>query len=153
MSQSVVIGTWVEPEARVFTHCPSYYAADHETLRVKPGEYPVRVTFEGGYLIPMPYWLLIGLDTERVSGALYNGCGGVNYGSTELPAGEAVRHTLQLYAYNLRDPKPEFATLGPGLVSSGKVKLDPRFAWLLEEKPWENPDAPKTWEDVRNLQG
>jgi len=139
MSVSIEIGVWHETENREFTHCPSYYAADSETLRVKIGNYPLRVTFEGGYIIPMPYWLLCGIDTDRIDGRLYNGFGGVNYSSTELPH-EPVCYTIQMYRYQL-----------PDLVKDGRVTLKSGFEWLLDKIPWENPNAPKTWEDVEKL--
>jgi len=143
MGRTVIVGTWHEREARDITHCPSYYAADSETLRTVPGEYPVRLTFEGGYLVPMPYWLLIGINTTRVDGRLYSGFGGLNVSSTELPKGEAVRHTIQTYAYNVAN-----------LVARGDLTLAPGFEWLLEERAqWEAAGAPKTWDDVGALEG
>ena len=137
MQETILIGTWREREPREFEHCPSYYAADHERLRIQPGEYPLRLQFHGGYTVPMPYWLLTTIDTVRVSGALYSGFGGVNYGKTELPAGEAVRYTIQLYVSALRE-----------LVATGIVELLPGREWLLEELPWQSERAPKTWEDI-----
>lgn len=143
MTIAVIIGTWHERAPREFTRCPSYYAADTETLRVKPGEYLARITFEGGYTIPMPYWLLIGIDTERVEGRLYSGCGGLNFAVTELKAGEAVRYTIQQYRYQIREA-----------VESGWLTLKPEFEWLncgAERACWDHSDAPKTWDDVRRL--
>lgn len=142
MARTVVIGTWHEPEAREFSRCPSYYAADTETLRVEPGDYQARVTFEGGYNVPMPYWLLVGIECTRVSGRLYSGFGGVNFGSTELKAGELVRYCSQMYSYQI-----------PELVKSGKLTLDPKFEWLMTSPgAWQHPDAPKTWADVAALE-
>jgi hypothetical protein len=138
MTMTMTIGTWNETAPREITHCPSYYAADTETLAIRPGTYPVRVTFEGGYTVPMPYWLLVGIDTTRVSGRLFSGCGGVNYGATELPAGEAVRYVVQMHQYGLRK-----------LVDAGRVTLAPGYEWLLGDKPWEDADAPKDWTDAR----
>lgn len=141
---ALIVGDWREPEAREITHCPSYYAADSETLRVKPGAYPARVHFAGGYTVPMPYWLLVGLDCERVAGRLYSGFGGVNHSHTELPAGEPVRHTLQMYAYSIGEA-----------VRAGRMTLRPGFEWLADASPgrafWQHPDAPATWERVRDL--
>lgn len=145
MATTIEIGTWNEPAAREFSHCPSYYAADTETLTVKPGHYPARLTFEGGYTIPMPYWLLIGIDCERVSGRLYSGFGGNNFAHTELPKGEAVRHTIQMYQYQIAD-----------CVANGRLTLHPGFEWLLGkagDAVWNHPDAPKTWDAVRQLAG
>lgn len=35
MSLQITIGEWVEKESRDVTQCPSYYAADTETLRTQ----------------------------------------------------------------------------------------------------------------------
>jgi hypothetical protein len=139
--QTIEIGTWHETQTREFSHCPSYYAADTETLRVKVGAYSVRLSFEGGYTIPMPYWLLIGIDTDRIDGRLYSGFGGLNFASTELPKAP-VRYTIQMYAYQLAE-----------LVKDGRITLKPGFEWMVEgECMWQHPSAPKTWDDVKALQ-
>lgn len=138
MPKTIQIGTWHEPAPREFTRCPSYYAADHETLRVQPGDYPAKVTFEGGYNIPMPYWLIVGVDCKRVSGRLYSGFGGVNYSSTELKPGEDVIHVIQAYAYQIKD-----------MVKAGKLTLLPEYSWLTADPAWQHPNAPKTWAEVR----
>lgn len=143
MGKTVTIGTWLEPEARTIDRCPSYYAADTETLRIVPGKYPLRVTFETGYTVPMPYWLLATVDTVRESGRLYSGFGGVNFASTELAPGEPVRHTFQCYAYQLEE-----------LVAKGHVVVDPRFGWLVGgpgAAVWKREGAPKSWADVDAL--
>lgn len=137
---TIEVGTWHETAAREITRCPSYYAADTETLRTEPGDYPVRVTLEGGYRTPMPYWVLVGIDAERVDGRLYSGFGGVNYASTELPKGEKVQHTIQTYLFDLRR-----------LAAEGKVTVKPEYRWILDEKPWENEAAPKTWDEARAM--
>lgn len=141
MSMTVTIGKWIEQEAREFSHCPSYYAADYEVLKTRPGEYDLRLTFEGGYTIPMPYWLLVGIQTDRLRGALYSGFCGNNFAQTDLPQ-EPVLHTSQMYAYELRR-----------LVEQGTVRLKPGFEWLLEENPRHANGAPKTWGDVKQLAG
>lgn len=138
---TLTIGKWIE-ESRDITHCPSYYAADHETIRTKAGEYPVNLKFVGGYLVPMPYWLTIGIAGDRISGALYSGFGGVNYSKTDLPL-EPTTYCLQLYSYGL-----------PELVASGKVTLDAGFEWLAENKSaWQHEKAPKTWEALAAMGG
>lgn len=139
MTTTIKIGTWHEA-SREITRCPSYYAADTETLVTEAGDYDANLTFEGGYTIPMPYWLLIGIDSVRKSGRLYNGFGGVNFSSTELPADEAVRYTIQTYKYMI-----------PEMVASGRLTLDPAFEWLNCERPTDHPNAPKTWAEVAAL--
>lgn len=139
MTSKVIIGTWHEV-SREITRCPSYYAADTETLLTIPGDYPVVLTFEGGYTVPMPYWVLVGIPTTRISGRLYSGFGGVNFASTPLKEGEAVTYTIQTYAYLLGK-----------LVEEGRVTLRPGFDWLLSEVPWRHDAAPHTWDAVRAL--
>lgn len=135
-----IVGYWREPEARTLTHCPSYYAADTETLAIPAGRYPVRLSFAGGYTVPMPQWLLVGIDCTRVSGRLFSGFGGVNFAHRDLPAGEPVRHCLQLYAYQAAE-----------LEASGRLELLPGFEWVRERKPWEHVNAPKDWQAVSAL--
>lgn len=142
MSTSVLIGKWVEKESRDITQCPSYYAADYEVLRTRVGEYPVRLTFQGGYIIPMPYWVLVGIDADRIEGKIYSGFGGVNYSSRDLPVGPKQYH-IQAYQYHLTD-----------MVKQGLIQLDSGFEWLITEGDtpcWKNPKSPKTWEEVRAL--
>lgn len=114
----IEVGHWIVGEGETVDRCPSYYAADHERLALTPGRYPVRLRFVGGYTIPMPYWLLVGIDATRVSGALYSGCGGRNFARTDLPAGEAVSYAVQAYAYQLAD-----------LVKAGRVELHAGCEW------------------------
>lgn len=142
MTTVAVIGTWHEPEAREFSHCPSYYAADHEKLRVIPGDYEARLMLVGGYTFPMPQWLLVGIKTTRLSGALYSGFGGVNFASRQLPVGEAVDYTIQTHSYQIAEA-----------VAAGRLTLKPAFQWLA------NPDhravldaAPRTWPEWGQLE-
>lgn len=139
VSVTVTVGTYHEKGRRI-QRCPSYYAADYEVLDLVPGDYPLRLTFEGGYMVPMPYWILARIDALRVEGALFSGYGGVNFGRTDLPAGEAVTYGLQTYRY-----------LVPQMVADGDVTLAPGFEWLLADMPWTHADAPKTWEAVSDL--
>jgi hypothetical protein len=141
MSLALTIGNWHERAARDINHCPSYYAADSETLRTTPGAYPVRLVFQTGYNIPMPYWLCVAIPCTRVSGRLYSGFGGVNYSSTELKAGEAVDYHVQAYHYSLNDYiKQEIMTVRPSLN------------WLTQYDPmWKAPQHPQTWEALRAL--
>jgi hypothetical protein len=136
----VLIGTWHEAESRDIRRCPSYYAADFETLRTQPGDFELRLTFQGGYLVPMPQWLLVSIDAERIDGALYSGFGGLNFASTPLPVGERVVYHEQMYVYQLRN-----------LVERDRVTLRPGFEWVLCDKPWEGLGAPQTWDAVRTL--
>jgi len=133
------IGTWNEAEARTITRCPSYYAADWETLETRPGQYPARVEFIGGFDCPMPYWLLTSIEADRVGGALYNGICGNNFSSQSLPC-EPVAYNVQMYSYEI-----------PALVRSGKLTLAAGFEWLTEPHAWKHPAAPKTWDDVKAM--
>lgn len=133
---TVKVGVWREVE-RVIDRCPSYYAADHERLRTIAGEYDARLIFSGGYTVPMPQWLVVGIPGVRVSGALYSGCGGLNFAKRDLPAGEAVSFTVQTYPYHI-----------PELVAAGRLVLLPGFEWLMSEHSWQHPDAPKDWNAV-----
>ena len=138
MSVCVRIGTWHE-KSREITRCPSYYAADHETLQTTAGDYPLELMFQNGYNIPMPYWLLVNIPSIRIDGALYSGFGGVNYARNELPKGESVLYHVQTYDYLLKD-----------LVAKGTVTLNPGFEWLLlkRSEQFKDPRSPKTWEEV-----
>jgi len=140
MEKEITIGTWNETTSRDITHCPSYYAADFETLRTTPGAYELRLMFVGGYTVPMPYWLLCRIDATRIAGALYSGFGGNNFASRALPKDETVPYRLQTYSYELRK-----------LVEDGRVTLRPGFDWLLAEKPWDAPGAPQDWAAVSAL--
>lgn len=137
---AIIIGKWHEPDPREFSHCPSYYAADYEVLRVRPGVYPARLKFVTGYMVPMPYWLLIGIECERIDGRLYSGFGGVNFSSTELLKGETVKHTIQSNSYLIGE-----------YVDRGMLALAPHFAWLTHKPAFRHPSAPTSWEMVRAL--
>lgn len=137
--REVVIGQWHERESREVSHSPSYYAADWETLKTRTGDYPARVTFETGYTIPMPYWLLVKIDADRTGGRLYSGFGGNNFASRELPH-EPAHLPVQAYAYEIHK-----------LVAAGRLTLRPEYAWLAaegDEPAWHHPDAPKTWDAI-----
>lgn len=121
MSKSILIG-YINETGREITRCPGYYAADWEKLQLKPGRYEIRVTVEGGYTCPMPYWLVAGIDARRVEGKTYSGFGGVNYSSRDLPV-EDVTYNFQTYAYHLQK-----------LVDEGMVELLPGFELLAEDK-------------------
>lgn len=137
----VKIGTWHERESRDITYCPSYYAADTETLRTIPGDVEAFVLFSGGYTMPMPYWLVVTVPATRVCGRLYNGFGGVNYSHTELPAGEDCPYHTQMYVYGI-----------PELVEQGKLTLDPEFAFLaLKDQRAMFNACPQTWEALAEL--
>ncbi len=130
------IGTWHEKATRDVVQCPSYYAADTETLRTAQGDYPISVGFQTGYSVPIPYWLFVAIDAEHISGRTYSGFGGNNFASRELPL-ESIPLRLQMYAYGLSD-----------LVDSGKVTIDAEFEWLLSDRPWQHADAPKTFAEI-----
>lgn len=115
------IGTWHETAPRELSRSPSYYAADHEELITKAGDYRVGITFEGGYNIPMPYWMLIGIDCRVTGGGLYSGFAGVNFACTPIEPRDDV-YTIQGYSYQLLD-----------LIKNGAVTIEPQWAWLNQE--------------------
>jgi hypothetical protein len=138
----IIIGHYVVTEPKEFQHCPSYYAADYEILRLVPGKYEMTVMFVGGYTCPMPYWLLASVDATRVEGALYSGFGGVNFSKTVLPAGESVQYGIQMNSHSLKnliaegrfEPLPERAEFVAALAEKGS-----EFARTL------------TWDDVEAM--
>jgi hypothetical protein len=119
-SQQIVIGTYHERESREITHNHTSYAADWQTVKTVAGDYPVRLTFEGGYLCPMPYWLLVAIDAEITDGRTYSGFGGFNTGSREVVR-ESTKHRLQMYDYSLAK-----------LLADGTVTLLPEFEFLAD---------------------
>jgi hypothetical protein len=135
MSKTVEIGTWIESESRDVVQSGSY-AADTELLRTREGEYPARVIFEAGYGIPKPYWLMVKIDADRISGKTYSGFGGVNFASRDLPLKPAP-FRIQAYAYQIRD-----------LVDAGKIEILPEYEWLTSDDPRQHPDAPQTWAEI-----
>lgn len=114
----VKIGTWIEREARDITQCPGSYAADSETLRTRPGRYDLFVTVEGGYNYPMPYWLVVRIDADRIAGTTYSGFGGHNFASQALPKAPKP-YCLQTWVYQLRS-----------MIEKGNVELLPEWQAL-----------------------
>jgi hypothetical protein len=122
MSRAIQIGWWVvKPGAEPISHCPSYYAADHEALQPLPGLYPARLVFEAGFNIPMPHWLVAGVDCTRISGELYSGFGGVNFAHTTLKPGESKQYVHQCYDYQI-----------PELARAGRLLLAEPYAWMKD---------------------
>lgn len=118
---TIKIGEIIE-EGRTLTRCPGYYAADYEKLELEPGRYPLYVTIEGGYMFPMPYWLVASIPARRIEGKTYSGFGGVNFASTDLPQ-EDVTYGVQAYAYSLAK-----------MIEDGRVELSPGFELLAEDR-------------------
>ena len=133
----VTVGMWHEKQVREIDHCPSYYAADFEVLQSIPGDYPLTVSFIGGYTVPMPNRASAPVATTRLRGALYSGMGGHNFASTALEVGEKKIYWEGMYVYNLAR-----------LVEAGLVTLKPEFQWLAHVNAWQHPDAFKTWAEV-----
>lgn len=137
----IAIGFWHEREPRERTECPSYYAADYETLRTFPGDFEVHLTFAHGYTVPMPRLQPIRIDAERIAGRVYSGFCGVNFASEPLPLGERVVYLQGIDTVDL-----------PVLITRGIVTLQPQFEWLVASPtPWNQPSAPQTWEAVHDL--
>jgi hypothetical protein len=148
MSRAIQIGWWVvKPGEEPISHCPSYYAADHETLQPLPGLYPARLVFKPGYTHPFVDRMVAGVDCVRVSGELYSGFGGVNFAHTPLKAGEAKQYVHQPYTYQI-----------PGLVKVGKLVLATQYAWMAKSDEPGNSiievysRQPFTWEQLERLE-
>lgn len=113
----IKIGVWHENKPQEITQHTSY-AADYINHQTRIGDYDVMLDFIGGYLIPMPYWLLVTLDTDIIGGELFSGFGGVNFASTKVKL-EKSKYTLQMYDYYI-----------PELVKEGKLTLSTKWEWL-----------------------
>lgn len=121
MERRIKIGVWTEIESREIRQSASSYAADWEVLKTRPGEYDVLLTLQGGYTIPMPYWILVSINADRIDGRSYSGYAGLNFSSRELPK-EPKPLFIQSYAYLLER-----------MVASGTVRLDPEFEDLPKD--------------------
>jgi hypothetical protein len=133
----IKIGTWQEKESRKLTEHTSY-AADHIEVETVPGVYDLFVDFVGGYLIPMPYWLLTSIPANVVGGGYYSGFGGVNFAFTPAKTGP-THHGVQLYAYQLK-----------GAVEAGYAIVDPEWQWLVVETPSKAAhERGITWESLK----
>jgi hypothetical protein len=108
-SQLVLV---IEP-GETITRCPSYYAADTETLQLTPGEYPVFPTTVDGREASWdnPYYINASVPAVRIDGRTYSGFGGVNFSSRELPH-EPVQYGWSTYAYHLGH-----------LLDTGKIRV------------------------------
>lgn len=142
MATSIKIGTWHERVSRNVDRHPTSYAADWQTHQTKAGEYPVVLVFETGYLIPMPYWLMVGIGSRVVAGMTFSGFGGVNYSSSAIePRDEPL--VLQMYAYSL-----------PNLVRDGHITVDPAWAWLVTNNLTKAAmERNLTWAGLREMGG
>jgi hypothetical protein len=125
--KQVQIGWWIEKEARKVTNHTSY-AADHIEKVTKPGRYPLHLTFETGYTIPMPYWVLCKIDAETVGGGYYSGFAGNNFRFDPAQLGPSGTH-VQMYAYQL-----------PDLLDAGTVEIFPQWMPLVDAER-----SDKTW--------
>jgi hypothetical protein len=132
------VGTWHERASRELQRCPSYYAADWEKLQTIAGDYDATVMWVGGYTVPMPQWLLVSVPSTRLDGALYSGFGGLNFASTPLEKGERVNYHIQAGAYQIKE-----------CVAEGLLTLEPRWAFLTNERAWEG--GPRDWAELAAL--
>lgn len=143
MSMSFLVGTFHELVSRKLTAHTSY-AADwilHETI---PGDYPVYLTFEGGFTIPMPKGLGYTLKTRITDGAYYSGFGGVNYHETKVEPQDSVY------------PVYGCSSSARILIEDGRLELLPEWSWLNQEYSqiirYVN-DKGMTWETLKALPG
>lgn len=127
MGRKIHIGNWIESEPRK-VQGGTYYAADWIEHELRPGRYPLYLTFEGGYLMPMPYWLLATVDSRILDGRLYSGFGGLNFASTKVEPKDSTYH-FQLYSYQL-----------PDLIDRGGAEVFPEWEPFLQairaDKDW-----------------
>ena len=136
---AVKVGVWVESRSRELTGHTSY-AADWITHVSVAGEYPLYLTFQTGYLIPMPDRVGATLVTEIVDGAYHSGFGGVNFAVTKPGIGPSTYH-VGGYAYELQ-----------ALIDAGTVRLDPGMEWATAAREhvkamgWD-------WPDIRVMSG
>lgn len=135
---TILVGYYTEKATRELIEHTSY-AADWVRHMTKPGRYPVYLTFEEGFTIPMPYWLTYGIDTDIVDGCTYSGYGGVIIGSTPVKRGPS-KYTLQQYSYQAPTLLQHGLELLPGMEWVG---LPDQIAYVKEHYP--------TWGDVRKL--
>lgn len=138
MSLRVKIGTYHQKEAEQETEHTSY-AADHIEHVLQTGEYDANLIFVGGYIMPMPQWLIVRIDSKVVGGGYYNGFGGVNYGFTPARLGSDT-YSHQFSASQIAD-----------LVSDGKLTLLPEYDWLAEPDYGKMLNLAKekiTWEKI-----
>lgn len=111
---SIICG-YITEVSRDLRRCPSYYAADYEVIRTKSGKYPVYLSLNldpNVWVIPMPE-LSTGVECERIEGQTFNGFGGVNFSSQELPKGPVSKHCWQ-----------------PRLGTDHGIEFLPGFEWL-----------------------
>lgn len=114
-----LIGTWHEREARKITFCPSYYAADWQTILTTPGDYPAHLSWNlMGFTCPMPEDMHVLLPAQTIAGELNSGFGGVNFASTDIEPGPTW-YGWTAYTYQIAK-----------LVADGLVTLDPEWSWL-----------------------
>jgi hypothetical protein len=138
MSTWVKIGKWHEAKSRDVTVHTSY-AADHIEHETVPGDYDLYCLFEGGYLIPMPYWLIARVDSKVVSGGMYSGFGGVNFAFTPADKGKSY-YSTQLYAYML-----------PELVKNGIAIVDEEWQFLVQDSKEVHKHIRENWIDWNYL--
>jgi len=127
----IKIGFFNETASRKLTERTSY-AADRIEHETKPGKYPVYLTIESGYTIPMPYWLCYGIGSEIVEELYYSGFGGVNYHCDHKTERRASEYYVQTYAYLL-----------PEMVEKGLIELLPGMEWALNRL-----EHGKTWKEL-----
>lgn len=135
---TIKIGTWHEKESRDVVQHTSY-AADAIDIRTRPGDYDLNITFVAGYTIPMPMYLLAGIEAEVTGGGYYSGFGGVNHHFSPAKLG-STKENVQMYMYQLAD-----------LIDSGKASVDPEWEWLIYDTPWQRDEAPKTWDELKEM--
>ncbi len=118
---AIEIGTWHEKEERKLTQ-HTEYAADyiiHETI---PGDYPARLSINyGGFVIPMPHWLLVGIDSNIIDGRLYSGFCGINFAHRDVER-RPSEYTIQADSYHI-----------PEMVKTERLTLKPEWEFLNQD--------------------
>ena len=136
MALRVQVGWWIEESQQRTAH--TGYAADHIEHRTVSGRYPLMLEFVTGYSVPMPYWLIVKIDTNVVDGGYYSGFAGNNFAFTPAERKASTYH-IQAYWYQL-----------PELVACGQVEMIPGREWTIYACDYVQAFG-ATWADIRRM--
>lgn len=139
MSSKALIGYWIEKAPRELEAHTSF-AADWITHRTRPGRYPVYMTFEGGYTVPMPYWVLCGIDSDVTAGKTYSALGGNIFASRDVKR-EPSKYHVQTYTGALAE-----------MIDNGTLEVLPGLEWVRTcHEDICNGTRKVTWDNVREM--
>lgn len=138
------VGFLTVTDPQEITHNHTYYAADHRTIRLTPGRYVVSMICEGGYTIPMPYWLVYGIDCEELENCCYSSFAGNNFAvDRRVNTGPSV-YTVQQYAYQIATVGAAFGKFEPLSNMPDPMGLS------VQHVEWARAHTP-TWEALATL--